>query len=112
MMFPLKSYEICRSPFPVRRDHLVQASVSQKSAAWPAVFFQSFHGSDRTFLLQRQIWDGKSVCLRMRRLDQMDDDLDLDPVTQSHGSHGSWWSRRSSHSVESGIEVTVMSDGL
>jgi len=38
------------------------------------------------------------------KMDQMDDDLDLDPQQ----SHGSWWSRRSSHSVESGTEVTVM----
>ena len=42
-----------------------------------------------------------------KKMDQMDDDLDLDPQQ----SHGSWWSRRSSHSVESGTEVTVMDHG-
>ena len=38
------------------------------------------------------------------KMDQMDDDLDLNPEQ----SPGSRWSRRSSHSVESGTQVTLM----
>lgn len=38
------------------------------------------------------------------KLDEMDDDLDLNPEQ----SPGSRWSRRSSHSVESGTQVTLM----
>ena len=40
------------------------------------------------------------------KLDEIDDDLDLNP----EHSPGSRWSRRSSHSVESGTQVTLMDE--